>query len=363
MNEVIDLEDYRFRLLPSEASPHVENSEHEYEPFRAGSVAFTYGSSIFFRRWAATWIDMIILMMSSAIISVSIYQESIAVSILPLLFLLSYYLLLEGLTGFTVGKYLLRIQVVKDDGRPPGFGKSILRTAMRLIETNPFLLGMLPAGLTVLLSKHKQRLGDKVVDTYVLRTKDLPERSSRSKRVTTGLIIAAVVYSLLSVGIGIYTYVDASVNGVPTKSFISSDGQYQLVAKYDWREIADLHEDASLSIGNIFDEKYLYVLSDAKRELPEGITLEDMEATLEEAYEEELWNSWVEKPHMLEINGYPAYQFTVFGHYEGYTITSILTAIETPTHYYRIAAWMETSSYDELGSEIRSVINSLNEIH
>ena len=58
-----------------------------------------------------------------------------------------YYVLLEGLTGCTIGKLLTGTKVVDEDGNPPSLGRILLRTLARLIPLE-FLsfLGTPPRG-------------------------------------------------------------------------------------------------------------------------------------------------------------------------------------------------------------------------
>ena len=79
----------------------------------------------------------------------------------------------EAFWGRTLGKLLTGLVIIDRDGRRPGIGKALLRTLLRLIEVNPFLLGGIPAGLAVLASQHRQRLGDMAARTYVVRSKHL----------------------------------------------------------------------------------------------------------------------------------------------------------------------------------------------
>lgn len=84
-----------------------------------------------------------------------------------------YFPVLEGLKGYTVGKKLLRIRVVDQHGNLPGIPKAIVRSLLRIIETNPVFLGGVPAGIIALVSKKKQRLGDMLAKTYVVKTQDI----------------------------------------------------------------------------------------------------------------------------------------------------------------------------------------------
>jgi len=84
-----------------------------------------------------------------------------------------YCLLLEGIWGRTLGKLITGIIVVDAAGHPPGIWKAILRTLARLFEVNPFVIGGLPAGIVMLNSKTRRRVGDMWAGTYVVRVKDL----------------------------------------------------------------------------------------------------------------------------------------------------------------------------------------------
>ena len=59
-------------------------------------------------------------------------------------------------------------QVVDADGNPPGIGRALLRTVLRVIEVNPFVFGAIPAGIAVLASPNRQRLGDMAAGTFVV---------------------------------------------------------------------------------------------------------------------------------------------------------------------------------------------------
>ena len=92
-----------------------------------------------------------------------------------LLFSLPYFWLLEGLTGYTLGKYLWRIRVVDRYGRVPGLLRAVPRTLLRLFELNPYLFGILIGGGVAVMSKTGQRLGDMAAGTYVVDTEVLAQ--------------------------------------------------------------------------------------------------------------------------------------------------------------------------------------------
>lgn len=86
-----------------------------------------------------------------------------------LLFVGLYYVLLEGLTGRTVGKLVTGIRVVDErTGGTPGIGAALLRTVLRLIDS---FGGYLLAWVVVLCSSRRRRLGDMAARTLVVRSR------------------------------------------------------------------------------------------------------------------------------------------------------------------------------------------------
>jgi uncharacterized RDD family membrane protein YckC len=84
-----------------------------------------------------------------------------------LLYLLLVPVVLEGITGWTPGKLLFGTRVVKADGSPPGFGRSLVRLLFWIVDGFFFYL---VAFVTALATKDNRRVGDLVGGTYVVRT-------------------------------------------------------------------------------------------------------------------------------------------------------------------------------------------------
>lgn len=83
------------------------------------------------------------------------------------LIVILYYAILEGTMGATVGKKLVKIKIVKDDGSACGIGPAFVRTLLRFIDALPFLyiIGM----VLIARSEKKQRLGDRLAGTIVVK--------------------------------------------------------------------------------------------------------------------------------------------------------------------------------------------------
>jgi uncharacterized RDD family membrane protein YckC len=138
------------------------------------SICSGYDFSIVALRWAGALIDLVVIAAIFLLPDLLLGNERYQL-FLPLWSFIAaaYFPVTEGLTGRSLGKFITRIIVVDEHGRKPGLWKAILRTLTRLVEVNPFLFGAIPAGVTVLVSKKKQRLGDMLAHTYVLKRKDL----------------------------------------------------------------------------------------------------------------------------------------------------------------------------------------------
>ena len=129
-------------------------------------------------RWVATIVDEIVLFVgmllllvgAEALLGNALYQKTLIIWLLPLL---AYYPVLEGLYGATPGKQLAGLRVVDANGNPPGLWKATIRTVLRLVEVNPFMLGGIVAAIAVLASRSRQRLGDMAAGTYVLTNDDM----------------------------------------------------------------------------------------------------------------------------------------------------------------------------------------------
>jgi uncharacterized RDD family membrane protein YckC len=82
-----------------------------------------------------------------------------------------YHFTLEWLTGQTIGKSILGLRVVADDGTTLGVGGSFLRNALRLIDG----LGYWSVAVVIILYRGDgKRLGDIVGRTLVVETNAAP---------------------------------------------------------------------------------------------------------------------------------------------------------------------------------------------
>lgn len=87
--------------------------------------------------------------------------------LLGLVLTLAYFVYMEGTYGQTLGKRLLGIVVVDENGGPCTMEASIVRNLLRLVDNFPgvYLVGL----VAIWLTDRDQRLGDLAADTVVAR--------------------------------------------------------------------------------------------------------------------------------------------------------------------------------------------------
>ena len=125
-------------------------------------------------RAVAMIIDMIIIMVVGYVLAMFTGGTSAAgfelqggPAFLWFLLVLAYFIVMEAQQGGTVGKLVLGLRVVNDGGGAIDWKASIVRNILRIIDGLPgfYLIG----AILVWTSDKKQRLGDRVANTVVVK--------------------------------------------------------------------------------------------------------------------------------------------------------------------------------------------------
>ena len=104
--------------------------------------------------------------------------------------------LLPELTGWSVGRAVWRIRVVRRDGRKAGLGRLMLRDVAHLLDT----AGMLVGWLWPLWDRRHRTFADMLADTEVHR---VPDRPARDARRDAGVLLAtATALAVAVAGLG-----------------------------------------------------------------------------------------------------------------------------------------------------------------
>jgi uncharacterized RDD family membrane protein YckC len=82
------------------------------------------------------------------------------------IFCLTYPIIMEATQGATIGKKVLGLHVVTEDGMPISWKASIIRNLLRIVD---FQLYGLVGAIAIWTSPNRQRLGDRVAKTVVIR--------------------------------------------------------------------------------------------------------------------------------------------------------------------------------------------------
>jgi uncharacterized RDD family membrane protein YckC len=80
-----------------------------------------------------------------------------------------YFVLLQGAYGQTVGKMAVKIKVVREDGSKISYVDAVVRTILLIIDAIPYFIPYLLGAILIWTSEMKQRLGDRVAHTVVVK--------------------------------------------------------------------------------------------------------------------------------------------------------------------------------------------------
>lgn len=92
----------------------------------------------------------------------TVFLLSVGVQVLNLV-------LLQGLTGASIGKHLAGLRVIREDGSPAGIGWNLLRFLLLVVADNQCFIGI----ILVFATKGHRRVGDMAASTFVVRKADV----------------------------------------------------------------------------------------------------------------------------------------------------------------------------------------------
>jgi uncharacterized RDD family membrane protein YckC len=97
--------------------------------------------------------------------------DAIVAALVALAWFLLIYGALQGTKGVTPGKALFGVQVVDEQGAPPGVGKSLLRTLLWVVDGAPWCVPLV-GFIAALTSAGHRRIGDMAAKTFVVGKAD-----------------------------------------------------------------------------------------------------------------------------------------------------------------------------------------------
>ncbi|MBI3971851.1 MAG: RDD family protein [Chloroflexi bacterium] len=125
------------------------------------------------RRAVATIVDTAVLFVFGYVVGLATggttaegFELQGAPALLTFLLWFVYYIAMEAMVGATLGKLLLGLKVVKADGSPMDWPASLIRNVLRIVDG---IVLYLIGAILVWQSPRRQRLGDRVAGTVVIR--------------------------------------------------------------------------------------------------------------------------------------------------------------------------------------------------
>jgi uncharacterized RDD family membrane protein YckC/ribosomal protein L40E len=154
-------------LSPTAESLHVEREatgpRAEYAGFWMRLGAAVLDTIII---WFGLTVFSAISFLLSSSRSGSTAAAGLLMSMITLVWPIAYYILFTGLRGQTLGKIVVRIRVVNEQGGVPGFGRAALReTIGKFVSTLAVGFGF----LSIAWSKEKRGWHDIIAGTYVVK--------------------------------------------------------------------------------------------------------------------------------------------------------------------------------------------------
>jgi hypothetical protein len=146
-----------------------------------------------------------------------------------------------------------------------------------------------------------------------------------------------------------------------SKSFLSADGQYQLVLTKDW-ESADFHLD-TVQIGavNKHADEYVEVIAEDQQNYVDS--LDQYAEAKRDTMAMSLDNPRMTAAQRLTINGFDAMRFELHGQLpnSNVSIGYVLTVIKTKTHYIQVVGWTQDSHFSDNRVQLEGLAGEFSE--
>ena len=141
------------------------------------------------------------------------------------------------------------------------------------------------------------------------------------------------------------------------KEIVSDDGKRKVTVPGTWTKLPELHEQASVQVGNKSKEVYLIVLTDAKTDL-DSFTLEKHHQQTRDRMLQTMKNASGTDPVSLTIDGHSALQDELTGTEKGTKVVFLHTTVDDGDHFQQILAWTLKSRWQKQNQLLREVTGS-----
>jgi hypothetical protein len=138
----------------------------------------------------------------------------------------------------------------------------------------------------------------------------------------------------------------------------SKDGKFQLTIPAGWREDSTLSERADIKADQPFNEMYVMVITEAKADFTEEVTLDSYTDMTRASMTSVLTSPELTPPLPLTINGNAGRQYEIQGGMKNVNLAYLITTVETSEHFHKIVTWTLRSRIDRNQTTLQQVAES-----
>jgi len=138
----------------------------------------------------------------------------------------------------------------------------------------------------------------------------------------------------------------------------SPDGKFQLTVPAGWRENSSLNEQAEIKAANPLQEMYVIVLTEAKTDFTDDMTLDQFTTITRESMTSNLTSPELSPPLPVTINGNSARQYEIQGEVKNVKLAYLITTVETAAHFHQVVTWTLRSRIDKNQTTLQQVAGS-----
>lgn len=353
------------------------------------TVTSKYNFSILILRFFAIGIDVLVFFVVFLYLEL-LFKVKINIKIIIVYFssIFIYYSLFEGITGYTWGKLVVGIKVLNEDLTVPGFFKGMARSVMKFIEFNPLLLFGIPTMLFVLISKNKQRFGDILTNTYVVRISDLESLNISLKGVNFNkpslnelklnkeenkyesvkklfyrkIIINKIIPIVFSIFFIVTVYKITNYLCIHSQQVLSRyENKYEITLPFGWKESSKLNSDAALQASDEENKNYIIAICEEKQDLIKTLTLKEYSKIVESNIDKTIDNGKIISSTSIKINNYNGIQLEMTGTIDNTKVRYLYVILETKDNFNQIIAWTLDENYKTNKEELLKIIRSFRE--
>lgn len=137
------------------------------------------------------------------------------------------------------------------------------------------------------------------------------------------------------------------------------EGQFQALKPASWSMQSDLNDVADLQMGNRFKDVYCTVLTEAKVDFADDVTVETFSDLTRAMLVESLSDPTETGPTTMEYSGQPAVLYELVGSIDNTRIKYWHVSIESPTHFHQVVLWSLPSKFDANKADFEAVLGSI----